>query len=233
MDYNRQLELFNPNHFKESVHVIGAGATGSWLVLMLAKMGIKDISVYDYDVIEEHNIPNQLYGPNSVGKPKVNELQKIVFQQTGIRIKALNKKIESSADVANMNGYIFVLVDSMSFRKSIYTDIKKRFDMGVIRLIETRMGLEHGRIYSINPRNKTEQEKYEATLYTDEDSVTSACGSSQSIAITAIGISQLAIWEMLKVHLVKIDKEKEEDVEINNEFMIDYKTSSTLTTIWD
>ena len=41
MEFLRQLQLFNPEEFDTPVHVIGAGATGSWLTLILAKLGVK------------------------------------------------------------------------------------------------------------------------------------------------------------------------------------------------
>ena len=59
LDISRHKELFNPYYFNTPVTIIGAGATGSWLALMLAKLGIQDITVYDFDVVEEHNVPNQ------------------------------------------------------------------------------------------------------------------------------------------------------------------------------
>lgn len=232
MDYNRQLELFDPATFNKEVHVIGAGATGSWLVLILAKLGIQNISVYDYDTVEEHNIPNQLYGTNSIGKSKVQELKKIIFQQTGVRIKAYDKKIQNEEDVYNMKGYVFVLVDSMLFRERIFTYLTNNAE--VDRIIETRMGLEHGRIYSVNPKSDKDKEAYKKTLYTDEDSVTSACGASQSISVTAIGISQMAVWEMIKhfkneSHIFDDNFVK---YEITNEILFDYSSLNILITVW-
>ena len=232
LDYNRQLELFDPATFNKEVHVIGAGATGSWLVLILAKLGISNISVYDYDIVEEHNIPNQLYGTNSIGKSKVQELKKIVFQQTGIRIKTFDKKIQNEEDTRNMKGYVFVLVDSMLFRERIFTYLLNNAQVDMI--FETRMGLEHGRIYVVNPKSSKDREKYRQTLYTDEDSAVSACGASQSVSVTAMGISQMAVWEMLKcfknqLHLFDEDFNK---YDVVNEILFDYSSLNILVTTW-
>lgn len=209
MEFLRQLELFNPEEFDTPVHVIGAGATGSWLTLILAKLGVKDITVYDFDVIEEHNLPNQFYGPKAIGKTKVEALKKAVYQQTGTVIRIENQKVDGNI---SLNGIVFVLTDTMSSRSEIYKEAIKMKD-GVKLMVETRMGLEHGRVYCIDPTNSDHTNKYEQTLYSDDEAEVSACGASQSVSITAIGIAQAAAWKLVKWH-------KGED--INNELIIDY-----------
>lgn len=209
MEFLRQLELFNPEEFNTPVHVIGAGATGSWLTLILAKLGVSDITVYDFDEVEDHNLPNQFYGPKAVGKTKVEALKKAVYQQTGTVIKIKEEKVDGNV---SLNGIVFVLTDTMSSRSEIYRNAIK-MKSGVNMMIETRMGLEHGRVYCIDPMNLIQTQKYEGTLYTDDEAEVSACGASQSVSITAIGIAQAAAWKLVKWH-------RNED--INNELIIDY-----------
>jgi tRNA A37 threonylcarbamoyladenosine dehydratase len=62
LDVRRHAELFDPHTFNTPVTIIGAGATGSWLAIALAKLGIDNISIWDFDKVEEHNIPNQAFG---------------------------------------------------------------------------------------------------------------------------------------------------------------------------
>lgn len=56
-DFSKQTELIKVHEFNEKINVIGCGAGGSWLTFFLLKMGFNNIHVYDYDVIEEHNLP--------------------------------------------------------------------------------------------------------------------------------------------------------------------------------
>ena len=57
----RQLEIADPTKFRDkSITVIGAGGIGAATVVALAKTGFEKITVYDFDKIEEHNLPNQL-----------------------------------------------------------------------------------------------------------------------------------------------------------------------------
>ena len=69
--FQRQLDIVAPEQLAFPIVVIGAGAVGSATVVTLAKMGCSDITVWDDDLLEEHNIPNQLCKPAMVGRPKV------------------------------------------------------------------------------------------------------------------------------------------------------------------
>ena len=57
----RQLDIADPSKFKDKpVTVIGAGGIGAATAVALAKTGFENITVYDFDTLEEHNIPSQL-----------------------------------------------------------------------------------------------------------------------------------------------------------------------------
>ena len=64
IEYTRQLGILSPEHMKGiKVTLIGCGGIGSMTGLILAKMGIGNLWVYDYDKIEAHNVPNQFLLP--------------------------------------------------------------------------------------------------------------------------------------------------------------------------
>ena len=73
--YHRQLDILDPKSMDVPVTIIGAGATGSFTALSLAKMGIRNITIYDFDTVEEHNLPNQFYRQCDLGKRKVEALR--------------------------------------------------------------------------------------------------------------------------------------------------------------
>jgi len=210
-DFSRQSNVFNPAKFDTPVHVIGAGATGSWITMLLAKLGIKDITVWDFDTVGEHNLPNQLfresysYGTeddfanreSDIGENKAAAIADVAFDFTGIDIKSKSTKVDG--DTRGLEGIVFVLTDTMASRKEIWENCLM-MNPNVKMVVETRMGLRDGRIYAVNPMNFDHVTEYEKTLYSDEDAEVSACGVSQSIAPTATFIASLAVWNVIKFH---------------------------------
>ena len=61
VNYLRQKRLFNPEEQSTEIIIVGAGSTGSFVSLNLAKMGMNKIKVIDFDIVEDHNIPNQFF----------------------------------------------------------------------------------------------------------------------------------------------------------------------------
>jgi hypothetical protein len=69
--FSRQLGLLNQDWFLiNRVSVIGIGNLGTPLCLNLAKAGFREIYIYDPDIIESHNLPNQMYGEESLTRSK-------------------------------------------------------------------------------------------------------------------------------------------------------------------
>lgn len=219
LDVRRHLNLFDPYAFGDTpVTVIGAGATGSWLVLQLAKLGITNITVYDFDVVEEHNIPNQLFGLEHVGIPKVYALSEIVKNQTGLRIKAMNEKFTHG----RLRGYVFVMVDSMQARKDIFTtSIKAKSQVKL--MVEPRMGLNEGRVYNVIPTDSTHCKRWEDCWYPDSEAEVSACGTSQSVITTAILTASICARQLIN-HV--------NDVELDNEILLDVMYNGIYPTKW-
>ena len=210
LDYIRQIEVFDPDTFNTPVHVIGAGATGSWLVLALAKLGIKNITVWDFDDIEEHNIPNQAYRKHvttreawawndedtDVGRPKVTALQQLAWEMSDITV---NIKNEAVTGATRLEGIVICMTDTMKSRKEIWEGAVK-FKVPVKLYIEPRMGLDSGRLYCVDPMNLRHIENYERTFYTDEEAEESACGASQSVVATAMMIASMVAWRVINYH---------------------------------
>lgn len=205
-DFSRQIDLLNPDSFTTPIHIIGCGATGSWVALQLAKLGIENVFLYDFDVVEIHNLPNQYFGLDDIGKNKAEALSARLAELTGITYQAYDKKVDSSS--ATMKGYVICLTDTMASRKDIWWDLIK-FNPDVELYVETRMGLTGGHCYAIKPMDYELCEKYDATLNYDDDAAeVSSCGTSQSVAITAVLIANHVVWRLVAHHLNQFYPEK-------------------------
>lgn len=195
-DYWRQLDLFSPEKFGDKeVHVVGVGATGSYVALLLAKMGVRNIHVWDFDDVESHNLPNQVYRLKDVGRAKVDALKEIISEATGTEISAHNQAVTGGTA---LRGIVFLLVDSMNVRKEIWSGSLK-FKLPVELMVETRMAIDNGRVYAIRPSRPADIKLWEGTLYSDEEAEESPC-TARSIAPTVAYIASLAVWKLIKFH---------------------------------
>lgn len=82
--------------------VCGAGAIGSNLVDSLARQGFKSFRVIDYDRVDPHNINNQIYSKQHVGKLKSDSLSDIIYEVNDGEVESITKKLDSD----NIKKYI-------------------------------------------------------------------------------------------------------------------------------
>jgi hypothetical protein len=161
------------------VVVLGAGAVGSFIVDHLVALGLTNVTVYDDDIVESHNITNQRYGNISIGKPKATELMEIIYATYGVKINAF----VNTEDEVNEADVIFNCTDSYKGR----TEVKLSLDNGCKKLyFETGMGVNHwevifceGCMYDTITRPTLEE--YETPL---EGEPTSPCGSRLTLLST-------------------------------------------------
>lgn len=170
--YWRQLDIFDPTKKNPQITIVGAGSLGSMITYNLAKMGFKNICVYDTDIVEEHNVSNQLYGKCDIGKKKVKALQERIYNDCGITIKSNEELFTTNSTF--IPGIIYMAVDSMDTRKELWDNCIKH-NPNVKLYIESRLGAELARMYTINPFVPVHIKEYEKTLYSDKDSEESAC----------------------------------------------------------
>lgn len=223
-DYTKQVELINVNDFYVPIHIIGCGATGSFVAFILVKMGFKNITIYDYDAIEEHNIPNQLFMESQIGKQKVDafyEIYRMFHEDEGAeRITVKNKKIMPENAKA-LDGIVFCCVDSMKARNYIYESCFKEGNAEV--WIESRLSIFGAYIYTLTSKENTILEKYENTLYDDQEAEVSICGVSQTALPAAINAASIMVMQMISWFAEK---------PIVNQIMYSIPELITLNEVW-
>jgi len=171
MDFMRQLGILAPpEHLNFPVSVVGCGGIGSPTALVLAKMGCTDITVYDFDHVEEHNLPNQLHKLCHVDRPKVVAVANVAKEFAGVKVKT---KEESVGGEHQLSGVVISGVDTMEARREIWKAVK--YNPQVHLYIDGRMGAEVCRIYSVWPIDPEDVRRYEASLYSDEEALELPC----------------------------------------------------------
>ena len=137
--YSRQLDIVDSDKLSLPIHIIGAGGIGSWTALLLAKMGCSDITVYDDDVVENHNVASQFFKESDLGKAKTEALFENIqmFAGTNIRIEKQEKELEIQT------GLVILAVDSAETR----IELGETFKDKDIYIIDGRMGGLQAEVY--------------------------------------------------------------------------------------
>ncbi|MWV47358.1 hypothetical protein GRF59_27560 [Paenibacillus sp. HJL G12] len=120
--YSRQMGFFTLlgsdfTQYQEDLRssrvlLLGAGAIGTHVLWNLAAMGVGQVTVIDFDVIEESNLNRQLmYVPDDIGLPKVEVLcSKIKAFNPDMELIPVRMKVESPADIERyMDGKTLVV----------------------------------------------------------------------------------------------------------------------------
>jgi len=194
-DFWRQLDFFNPtDHGKKKIAIVGSGSVGSFTALSLSKLGMSNMEIYDDDKIEDHNIPNQFFRLDQIGKPKVEALKEIIKAFSGYELTVYPRKFgEIDQPIAEV---VIVATDSMESRKLVWD--KCKMNINVKFFIDCRMGGEALKVYTIRPCDTDEVEFYEKTLHSDGKSSELPC-SAQTIIYNILVISGLATNQVKKV----------------------------------
>lgn len=105
---------------KEETNVVigGAGGIGSWLSLLISRAGFFPI-VYDFDILEEHNLAGQLYTKLDAEAmvPKVDALKGLCKHFADTDITVMNEKYTKDS---MSHHYVFSAFDNMQARKDMF-----------------------------------------------------------------------------------------------------------------
>jgi shikimate 5-dehydrogenase len=177
----RQRGLVNMTRLESMpITVIGAGGIGSGVLLALAQMGARNITVYDDDVLETHNISNQVYPMTFVGKNKVEAASDFIQLMYGFKIKTAHKKYDGLDD-AKM---VISGVDSMAARAQIWELIKVHKEC--VFYMDARMGGLNFEVYNVTMINPN-TDAYERSLVSDDVALDLPC-TARSIGFNVLMI---------------------------------------------
>ena len=180
----RQSDLIPERILRTPIHVIGAGAIGSFVGLALAKSGFPSLHFYDYDYITDVNICCQFYPLGAVNNDKVHELVEIISIFSGVKDAVPHfRRFDRHC---TPEGVVISAVDSMESRKEIW-DICKG-NPQVKWLIDPRMSGEHANLYVICPNNEKDIKTYEKLLFDDSETLQERC-TAKATMYTVLSLS--------------------------------------------
>jgi molybdopterin/thiamine biosynthesis adenylyltransferase len=188
--FYKQVKLYNPKEYNPKVYVYGCGSIGSHVIIGLAKIGIKDITVYDYDVVEDGNKPAQFFDMVADGL-KTDNCARIVKDFTDTIIVPVKMKIDDEFQPNVEFGSIHIIAfDNIEARKILYNKLRGF----PVWIIDGRIGGFQYEIYSFYEDNI----KYTKTL--------EGVFSEQECGMKCLWVVNSMISSKIVTNVIKITK---------------------------
>jgi len=178
LNFSQQDSVFDPACARP-VTLIGAGSVGSQVAVMLAKIGVAELRVYDGDNVESHNIPMSAFGVRDLGLYKVQALERLLLEQSDLQIDAVPRMFGSEP----LKGSVVACVDTMEARQAIWDQAKMNPNVDV--LVDTRLAGEFVSVFSLDPCDPEDIAYYEHFLYPSSEALMPTCGLHGIIYVSA------------------------------------------------
>lgn len=194
IDLSKSYEYFQPEKYDEPIHIVGTGSVGLTVAELLVRSGLTNLVLWDFDKVEPHNLANQMFRQQDVGKLKV-EAAKDILMEINPDVKDIKLR-KNGWNGQNMSGFIFLAVDSIELRKKI---VEQHFDSPYVKAVfDFRTGLEDAQSFAADWNNQKMKEALLATMqFTDEEAnkqnPVSACNVSLAVAPTIRVICSLGV----------------------------------------
>ncbi len=205
--FHRQLDIIHPDKLDFPITIIGAGASGSYTTLALAKMGCLDVDIYDNDTVEPHNISNQIFGAEHLTRPKVVALACEVTRLTQTLPGQFNQRYtDQPLGHDDPKRLVISSVDNMEARRTIWEQAKSQGSRArPITIIDPRQGGEYIVIYTAKSHGDLlGVQAYEETLHPAGESMQLPCTARAVIynsmltgALVAILVKKHALGQPL------------------------------------
>lgn len=190
LDLNKSYEYFHPENATERIHIIGCGSVGATLAENLVRLGLTKFDLWDFDKVESHNLANQIFRQQDIGRLKVEALADILYE--------INPDVKHSMRIhpegwqgEQLSGYIFLCVDSIDLRKQIVD--QHMSDMSVRLMMDFRTGLEDAQHFAADWSSYKSKKEFRGSMnFTDAEAnaevPVSACGIALGVNPTVRGI---------------------------------------------
>jgi len=168
------------------IALAGAGAIGSHLAEMLAKLGVMHITLIDPDEVDTINLGGQGFYEDEVGVPKVEAVKaRLLAIDHAIRAETIPSLYEARQIAPG--SAVFACVDSIKTRRLIFRDFCQH-DWPV--LFDGRMAAESLRVLCVE-RTEESMSRYQASLFPSHQSYRESCTARATIYCAAMAAAIL------------------------------------------
>ncbi|RLD68822.1 MAG: ThiF family adenylyltransferase [Bacteroidetes bacterium] len=189
--YSRQSSLVPEDRLKDlTITIAGTGAIGRNVALQLSSIGAQNLTLIDFDKVEESNIASQGFLEEEIGLMKTTAVVRGCLKiNNDINIDAYDTRFKKSHPVTDV---LFCCVDKMKSRSFIFDAVQKENKL----FIDGRMAAESLQVYtSYSPMTQT---SYKESLFSDEEAYQATCTAKSTIYCANIAagmmVSQFTKW---------------------------------------
>lgn len=190
--YTRQLGIFDPDqHTNAAVSIVGLGGIGSFAAISLAKLGIPELKLIDFDTVEAHNVPNQFYLIDTIESSKAAALSDLCHRLAPInatpyvgRLDKTGFHATSAATLYEPTRVMISGLDSMEARSDVWEYI--RLNPRVRLYLDARIAGQLIVIYATDPMDLESIDSYERTLHSDDEALPAPCTERSVIDVGMI-----------------------------------------------
>lgn len=200
MDLSKCYEFFQPDKVDGKVHIIGCGSVGSALAELLVRNGVTNLTLWDFDHVEAHNVSNQMFRSTDIGKLKTEALREILVE--------INPEVEETIEIHSdgwkgkmLSGYLFLCVDNIDLRRQI---VEKHLDSPYVKAVfDIRTMLTGAQHYAADWENdKMKRDLLNSMQFSHEEAKeetpVSACGVTLGIVTTVRLICGMCVNNFIK-----------------------------------
>lgn len=186
MDLSKSYEFFQPEKNDDRIHIIGCGSVGSTVAENLARCGVTKFTLWDFDLVEPHNLANQMFRQKDVGASKVEALLDILCE-INPDIKDDTKLQADGWKGQRLSGYVFLCVDNIDLRRAI---VEQHLDNPYVKaMFDFRTRLEDAQHYAADWSDYKMKKDFLASMNfshdeAKEETPVSACNVTLSVCPT-------------------------------------------------
>lgn len=179
---DRYREILAHEHFITPVTIVGCGAVGRNVALMLASMGFDTIRIVDMDEVDDANLGTQGWSVEQMGQPKVEALRDELLRKfPDCEVSIHHGKVEDLDDGRLDRTAVFLCVDSMDVRKYVFERLLSINNGRCRYLIDTRMGAQAGMVWPVHMEEEIERRRWVEGWFPSSEAEPMPCGARSTL----------------------------------------------------
>jgi hypothetical protein len=202
--FSRQADIVPRERILDcNTTVIGVGAIGRQVAIQLTAIGVPQLQLIDFDLVEISNLATQGYLQKDLSRPKVEATIKFCREMNkDLNVEVISERFKRSTPVGNC---VFCCVDSITTRRLIWDAVKDKVNF----YVDGRMTAEVLRV--VTACDEQSRKYYPQTLFITEQAQAGPCTAKTTIYCANIAAGFMLAQFTKYLRLLQVDP----DIQVN------------------